>query len=211
MQTSVETIGNLERRITFQLPAGQLEGEVGGRLREIARTARIKGFRPGKVPAKVIEQRYGDQVRAEALDGLLRETFNNAVREQDLQLAGNPRIEKQGEGELEFVATFEVVPDFGDVDVTKLTVVRNTAEVTDADIDQMIENLRLDPKRVNETLRLIASTYEEPEQVVEMYRNDPQLMQGLQNRVMEEQVIDWIAERAQHTEVPLSFQDAIRG
>ena len=72
-------------------------------------------------------------------------------------------------------------------------------------------DLRLDPKRLNETLRLIASTYEEPEQVVEMYRNDPQLMQGLQNRVMEEQVIDWIAERAQHTEVPLSFQDAIRG
>ena len=72
-------------------------------------------------------------------------------------------------------------------------------------------DLRLDPKRLNETLRLIASTYEEPEQVVEMYRNDPQLMQGLQNRVMEEQVIDWIAERAQHTEAPLSFQDAIRG
>ena len=71
-------------------------------------------------------------------------------------------------------------------------------------------DLRLDPKRLNETLRLIASTYEEPEQVIEMYRNDPQLMQGLQNRVMEEQVIDWIAERAQHTEQSLSFSEAIR-
>ena len=70
--------------------------------------------------------------------------------------------------------------------------------------------LRLDPKRLNETLRLIASTYEEPEQVIELYRNDPQLMNGLQGRVMEEQVIDWIAERAQHTEQPLSFQEAIR-
>ena len=70
-------------------------------------------------------------------------------------------------------------------------------------------DLRLDPKRLNETLRLIASTYEEPEQVVEMYRNDPQLMQGLQNRVMEEQVIDWIAERAQHTEQAIGFQEAI--
>jgi len=70
--------------------------------------------------------------------------------------------------------------------------------------------LRLDPKRLNETLRLIASTYEEPEQVIELYRNDPQLMSGLQNRVMEEQVIDWIAERAQHTELALSFQEAIR-
>ncbi|MBN8798998.1 MAG: trigger factor, partial [Stenotrophomonas nitritireducens] len=71
-------------------------------------------------------------------------------------------------------------------------------------------DLRLDPKRLNETMRLIASTYEEPEQVIEMYRNDPQLMGSLQNRVMEEQVIDWIAERAQHTEQALSFQEAIR-
>ena len=69
--------------------------------------------------------------------------------------------------------------------------------------------LRLDPRRVNETLRLIASTYEEPQQVIDLYRNDPQLMTGLQNRVMEEQVIDWIAERAQHTDQPLSFQEAI--
>ena len=430
MQVSVESTGNLERRINFSLPAEQLESGVSGRLREIARTARIKGFRPGKVPTKVIEQRYGDQVKAEVLGGLVRQAFDSAVRENELRLAGNPRIDRAGESELDFVATFEIVPDFGDVDVTKLTVVRHTAEVTDADIDQMIENLRLqrrtwnkvereakegdlvagalwtqfgdfrqpaegeerfntvigsgqllpalesalaglqpgvehvldvafpenwrqpqlagktaqvhvtltqvsepvlpevdaafiksfgvksgqadkfredirsnlerelkgalmarlrrevgeqltatwahvelpprlvenearamlaqqveqirrsgrdpgqppadahqnfveparkrvlagllvgevarrhdlrlDPKRVNETLRLIASTYEEPEQVIEMYRNDPQLMQGLQGRVMEEQVIDWIAERAQHTEQALSFQEAIR-
>jgi len=69
--------------------------------------------------------------------------------------------------------------------------------------------LRLDPKRLNELLRLIASTYEEPQQVIELYRNDPQLMSGLQSRAMEEQVIDWIAERAQHTEKSLSFQEAI--
>lgn len=431
MQVSVESTGNLERRMNFSLPAEQLESGVSGRLREIARTAKMKGFRPGKIPAKVIEQRFGEQVKAEVLGGLVRQTFDSAVREHELRLAGNPRIDRAGEGELDFVATFEVVPDFGDVDVTKLTVVRNTAEVTDADIDQMIENLRLqrrtwnkveraakegdlvagslwtqvedfrqpaegveqfntligsgqllpalesalagleqgvetvidvafpegwrqpqlagktanvhvtlaqvsepvlpevdaafiksfgvrsgqmdkfrddirsnlerelkgalmgrlrrevgeqltstwahvempprlvenearamlaqqleqirrggrdpgqppanaheafleparkrvlagllvgevarrhdlrlEPKRVNETLRLIASTYEQPEQVIEMYRNDPQLMQGLQNRVMEEQVIDWIAERAQHTETPLSFQEAIRG
>jgi len=70
--------------------------------------------------------------------------------------------------------------------------------------------LKLDPKRVNETLNLIASTYEEPEQVIELYRNDQDLMRGLQGRVMEEQVIDWIAERAEHTEQPLEFADAIR-
>lgn len=429
MQVSVESLGTLERRMSFTLPAERLDTHIGGRLRELARTTRLKGFRPGKVPAKVIEQRYGQQVRSEALNGLLRETFDSAVREQALQLAGNPRLEPAGEGELDWVATFEVVPDFGDVDMSKLQVVRHTAEVADADIDQMIENLRLqrrtfqpvqraaqqgdrvsvetwsqageerlpaegvekgatligsgvmyseienalvglskgeeksvdvdfpadwrvrqlagrhvqvslkvvevsesvmpevdkdfvksfgvkggdieqfrndirsnlerelkgalmtrlrrevgeqlinayagvempprlvenearamvqqtaeqakrngqtlqipenahenfldparkrvlvgllvgevarrnqlrlDPKRLNETLRLIASTYEEPGQVIELYRNDPQLMNGLQGRVMEEQVIDWIAEQAQHTEQALSFQEAIR-
>jgi trigger factor len=430
MQVSVENVGNLERRMIFRLPAERVDSQVGGRLQEIARTARIKGFRPGKVPTKVIEQRYGQQVRAEILDGMLRESFDSAIRENALRLAGNPRIEQNteaaGEGELAYVATFEVVPDFGDIDVGKLNVVRHTAQVEDADIDRMIDNLRvqrqtwqkvtraakhgdlvnletwsevdgqrqppegaekgstvvgsgamlkeledaivgmepgaekavpvsfpadwrmtqfagktvtvymraldisepvlpevdaafirsfgvksgdpeqfrteirsnlerelkgalmnrlrkevgeqliaayehvemppravenearsmaanmaeqarrqgqfmeaapgpfmdaarkrvlvallvgevarrnelrLEQRRVNETLRLIASTYEQPDQVVELYRNDPQLMQGLQSRVMEEQVIDWIAERAQHTDQAISFQDAIR-
>ncbi|GAB2611131.1 trigger factor [Novilysobacter erysipheiresistens] len=427
---SVESIGTLERRMTFSLPAERLESQVGGRLREIAKGAKIKGFRPGKVPAKVIEQRFGEQVRAEVLDGLLRESFGSAVRENELQIAGNPKIEPADEGEgLAYVATFEVVPDFGEVDVAALKIVRDTAEVKDEDIDTMIDNLRLqrrtwnpvergakdgdavevetfstvdgervpaegaergatvvgsgsmfpaieaglvgtkvgeskdvevefpaewrvpqfagkkvtvnvtatkvsepvlpevdadfiksfgiksgdaeqfradirsnlerelkgalmtrlrrevgeqliaaysevemparlveneardmankaadqarrqgrevelptnaheqfldvarkrvlvgllvgevarrnelklDPKRVNETLQLIASTYEEPQQVIDLYRQDRQLMQGLQGRVMEEQVIDWIAERAQHTERSMSFSEAIR-
>jgi trigger factor len=430
MQVSVENVGNLERRMIFRLPAERVDSQVGGRLQEIARTARIKGFRPGKVPTKVIEQRYGQQVRAEILDGMLRESFDSAIRENALRLAGNPQIEQStevaGEGELAYVATFEVVPDFGDIDVSKLKVIRHTSQVEDADIDRLIDNLRLqrqtwqkvtraakegdlvnletwsevdgerqpaegaekgstvvgsgamlkeledaivgmepgsekavpvsfpadwritqfagktvtvymraldisepvlpevdaafirsfgvksgdredfraeirknlerelkgalmhrlrkevgeqliaayehvemppravenearamaanmaeqarrqgqfmeavpgpfmdaarkrvlvallvgevarrnelrlEPRRVNETLNLIASTYEQPEQVVELYRNDPQLMQGLQSRVMEEQVIDWIAERAQHTDQAISFQDAIR-
>ena len=430
MQVSVESLGSLERRMTFNLPAERLETQVDGRLREIARGAKIKGFRPGKVPAKVIEQRFGAQVRAEVLDGLLRESFSNAVQQESLRIAGNPSIEPANDGDLAYVATFEVVPDFGDIDVSKLEVVRHTAEVSDTDIDAMIENLRLqrrtwnpverdardgdaveiqtwsmagdervpaegtergaailgsgnmlpaiesalsgmktgdektidvefpadwrvpqfagktvqvnlavtkvsepvlpevdtdfiksfgvrsgdadqfradirsnlerelkgalmtrlrrevgeqliaayesvemppklveaeardmarqaveqarrqgrqvgelpadahvpfldaarkrvlvgllvgevarrnelrlDPKRVTETLNLIASTYEEPEQVVQLYRNDAQLMAGLRNRVMEEQVIDWIAERAQHTEQPMSFSEAIR-
>ena len=428
MQVSVESTGNLERRVTLSLPAGDIDDQVGGRLREIARTARIKGFRPGKVPAKVIEQRFGGQVRDEIVGGMLRQGLDQAVRENELRVAGAPQITKDeaaGEGELKFVASVELVPDFGDLDMSKLEVERNTAEVEDADIDRMLENLRqqraswskvtraakkgdmvnletastidgqrmpaegfektstvlgsggmypeveaaidgmqpgeektldvtlpadwhmpqfagktvtstfkvidvseqvlpevdgafirsfgvksgepeqfraeirsnlerelkgalmqrlrravgeqlvaayqdvelpprlveneakalqanaaeqarrqgqqvgasadafndaarkrvlmallvgevarrnelrLDQSRLNETMRLIASTYEQPQQVIDLYRNDPQLMQGLQNRVMEEQVIDWIAEHAQHTEKALSFQDAI--
>jgi trigger factor len=429
MQVSVESVGALERRLSFSLPKDRVAEQVDGRLREIARGAKLKGFRPGKVPAKVIEQRYGQQVRAEVVDALLRESFSRAVRENELKIAGNPQIVPAEGDALSYVATFEVVPDFGDIDVSKLNVVRHTAEVSDADIDAMIENLRLqrrgwnpvereavegdaveletysqvgnerfpaegvergvtmigsgamfpaietalvgmkagdekqidvdfpadwrvpqfagktvqvhlktlkvsesqlpevdaefiksfgiksgdaeqfradirtnlerelkgalmtrlrrevgeqliaeygsvemppklveaearemaqqafeqarrqghqgqmpadahvnfmdaarkrvlvgllvgeiarrndlrlDPQRLNETLRLIASTYEEPQQVIELYRNDPQLMSGLQSRVMEEQVIDWIAERAQHTEQPLTFAEAIR-
>ncbi|QOW23946.1 trigger factor [Lysobacter sp. H23M47] len=431
MQVSVESLGALERRMTFNLPSDRYQSEVGGRLREISRTARIKGFRPGRIPPKVIEQRFGQQVRAEVLDALVRDSFGNAVREQSLKIAGSPAIEPASDNadELAYVATFEVVPDFGDIDVSGLKIVRNTSEVKDADIDTMVENLRLqrrtwnevergaqdgdaveletfstvegermpaegaergttvigsggmlpaieaelkgmkagdekevdvqfpadwrvpalagktvvvnlkvgkvsephlpdvdagfiksfgirsgdveqfrsdirsnlerelkgalmsrlrrevseqlvaayaevemppklveneardmaaqaveqarrqgrnaelsadahvqfmdsarkrvlvgllvgevarsndlklDPKRVNETLNLIASTYEEPEQVIELYRNDQDLMRGLQGRVMEEQVIDWIAERAEHTEQPLEFADAIR-
>ncbi len=428
MQVSVESIGNLERRVTLSLPVGDVEAQAGSRLREIAQNVRIKGFRPGKVPAKVVEQRYGGQVRADIVDGLLREALDKAVRENELRVAGLPQVtpgEDAAEGELKYVASVELVPEFGDLDMSKLEVVRHTAEVADADIERMLENLRqqrgswnkveraaksgdlvnietssvvdgarmpaegmektstvlgsggiypeietaiagmqpgeektldvtlpadwhaaqfagktitstfrlvdvaelvlpevdaafirsfgvkggeleqfkteirsnlerelkgalmnrlrrevgeqlveaykdvelparlvdnearalqanaaeqarrqgqqlaagpeafqdaarkrvlvgllvgevarrndlrLEPERLNETMRLIASTYEQPEQVIALYRNDPQMMQGLQNRVMEEQVTDWIAERAKHTEKALSFQEAI--
>ena len=430
MQVSIESTGDLGRRVVFRVPSVDLDHKVGSRLREIARDARIKGFRPGKVPTSVIEKRFGPQVRAEILEGLLRDGFGDAMREQTFQIAGNPRIEPSdepaGEGELAYVADFEVVPEFGEIDLAALNVVRNTSAVEDADIGRMIDNLReqrrswspveraaregdlvdaemfsevegkrmpaegaeagttvigsgmlyppledalaglavgesktidlefpsdwpvselagkparmtlkavqvaepslpevdhhfirsfgvksgemeqfrneirsnlerelkgalmyrlrravgeqiiekygqiamppklveleaknmadtaaqnareqgqdiatdpapymdaaakrvliglftgevarrnrlqLDRNRLMETMRLIASTYEEPDQVIELYRNDPQLLGGLQNRVMEEQVTDWIAEQAQHTEQPLSFQDAIR-
>jgi len=438
MQVAVETQGALGRKLTLRLPSEHIDRQLGGRLREIAKTARINGFRPGKVPIKVIERRFGQQVRGEIVSDLVGERFNEVVRENEFRIAGRPQIEPAeaaAEGEHAFVATFEVVPDFGDLDVSKLSVVRHVADVTEADIDRMLDNLRqqrqgwtvvereaqngdalelgiwllvdgkrlpeegvnrsttilgsgmllaeietnligigkdqekvfevtfpgdwrmsdvagkkvevhavatkisepllpevdaafiksfgiksgdltefrseirnnlerelkgalmnrlrtevgqqiiehwkqvelpprlvetearallarqleqqreqaqrsgqsedipppaqdawkefvdtaknrvlvgllvgevarkneltLDVARLTEHLRLIASTYEEPEQVIEMYRNDTQLMAGLQNLVMEEQVIDWIAERAQHTEKTVSFQEAL--
>jgi trigger factor len=429
MQVSVENTTPLERRMTVSLPAERLEGAVGDRLREIARNANIKGFRPGKVPTKVIEQRYGSQVRNEAYSDLVRASFDEALRDQQVKIAGAPSIqaEPKGEnGEIRYTATFEIVPDFGAIDVTGLKFDRPSASVTEADIDEMIgtlqqqrrtwqpveraaqagdlarietyavtesgripaegaeqgatvlgsnamyaqieagldgmaagdekdievnfpadwrvqalagqaakvhvkvaqvsepvlpevdeafvksfgvrngkldafrkevranlerelrgtlmarlraevaqklvaayahvelpprlveaesrslanaaaenarqqgqnvkmlpenfmvparnrvaagllvgeiarqNNLKLDPARVRETMNLIASTYEDPNQVIELYRNDPNLMGNLQNRVMEEQVIDWIAERADATEQVLSFTEVMR-
>jgi len=430
MQVSLENTTSLERRMTVSLPAERLEGVIGSRLREIARTANIKGFRPGKVPTKVIEQRFGAQVRNEAFGELIRETFDEAVRQENVKPAGNPDIKAEptgAGGEIRYTATFEVVPDFGQIDVTTLKFVRPTSSVEEADVDAMLETLRqqrrgwnpveraaqagdlvrvetatqtaderlpaegmetgatvlgsnvmypeleahlngmsagdetlvelsfpdtwrvaalagkpakvslkvvqvsepvipevdeafvksfgiksgkvevfrkevranlerelkgtlmnrlraevaeklvgayahvelpprlveaearnlalstaeqarqqgmtnvtespepfliparqrvaagllvgeiarqnglsLDQGRVRETMNLIASTYEDPNQVIELYRNDPNLMRNLQNRVMEEQVIDWIAERADATEQALSFADVMR-
>ena len=430
MQVSLENTNSLERRMTVSLPADRLEGVIGSRLREIARTANLKGFRPGKVPTKVIEQRFGAQVRNEAFGELIRETFDEAVRQENLQPAGNPDIQAEPSGdagEIRYTATFEVVPDFGVIDVAALKFDRTTATVADSDVDAMLETLRqqrrgwnpveraardgdlvrvetatqtaeerlppegvehgatvlgskvmypelesrlaamsagdevevelsfpidwrvpalagkpakvslkvvqvsepvvpevddtfvksfgiksgkldvfrkevranlerelkgtlmnrlraevaeklvaayahvqmpprlvesearslalstaeqarqqgmtevtespapfleparqrvaagllvgeiarqnglaLDQARLRETMQLIASTYEDPQQVIEMYRNDPNLMRNLQNRVMEEQVIDWIAERADATEQQMSFADVMR-
>ena len=430
MQVSLENTASLERRMTVSLPAERLDGVVGQRLQEIARTAKLKGFRPGRIPAKVIEQRFGPQVRDEAMGELIRQSFDEAVRQEKILPAGNPDIKSEpaGDGgEIRYTATFEVVPEFGPVDVSKLQFERVAASVEDSDIDDMLETLRqqrqawhpvtrpaaegdlirvetyamagseripaegteegatvlgtsgmlpeletklvgisvgetrevevtfpeawrvpalagqtvtvtvkanqvaesfvpeideafiksfgvrsgklevfrkevranlerelkgtlmnrlraevaqklvgaysdvempprmveqearalarstaesarqqgqsnvtespepfmnaarqrvaagllvgeiarqnglsLDPARVRETMQLIASTYEDPGQVIELYRTDPNLMRNLQNRVMEEQVIDWIAERANATEQKLSFADVMR-
>ena len=430
MHVSLENTASLERRLTVSLPSERLDGVVGPRLQEIARTAKLKGFRPGRIPPKVIEQRYGPQVREEALGELIRQSFDEAVRQEKLQPAGNPDIRNEPKGEdgaIRYVATFEIVPDFGPIDLTTLSFDRLTAHVEDSDIDAMLETLRqqrqawhpvnrpaatgdlvrvetyarlaseripaegaeqgatvigsngmlpelesqlvgmsagderevevtfpadwrmpnmagqtatvvlkagqvaesfvpeideafiksfgvrsgklevfhkevranlerelkgtlmnrlraevaqklvaayahvelpprlveaearslaqstaetarqqgqanvtespdpfmnaarqrvtagllvgeiarqnqlsLDPARVRETMQLIASTYEDPGQVIELYRNDPNLMRNLQNRVMEEQVIDWIAERANATEQSMTFADVMR-
>ena len=145
MQVSLENTASLERRMTVVLPAERLEGVVGNRLQEITRTIKLKGFRPGKVPAKVVQQRYGEQVRAEAFGELVRETFDEAVRQENLKPAGNPDFKPVPEaaaGEIRYTATFEVVPDFGDIDVAKLEFERVVATVEDSDIDAMLVTLR---------------------------------------------------------------------
>ena len=430
MHVSLENTGSLERRMTVSLPAERLAGVVGQRLQEIGRTARLKGFRPGRIPPKVIEQRFGPRVREEALGELIQQSFDEALRQEKILPAGNPEIvpADTGKDEIRYTATFEVVPEFGPIDVSSLQFARVTADVEESDIDAMLETLRqqrqtwnvvtrpaqpgdlvrlsivatsasgerlpaegeelgatvigsnampaqveaglvgtiagdqreidvdfpadwrvpalaglqakvsvsvsqvaeshlpeideafiksfgvrsgkeevfrrevranlerelrgtlmnrlraevaqklvgaydsvelpprlveaearslalvtaenarqqgmqnvtesaepfmaparqrvaagllvgeiarqnslsLDPARVRETMQLIASTYEDPSQVIELYRNDPNLMRKLQNRVMEEQVIDWIAERANASDQHMSFADVMR-
>lgn len=422
MQVSIENVGKLGRKLTVRLPAQELEDKVRSRIQETGRSARLKGFRPGKVPTKVIEQRFGRQIRGEVLSEMIGSSYQEAITREKLRPAVQPAIQTTGtptNGEIEYTATFEVMPEIGTIDISGLEIVKPTSSVTDADIDQMIETLRmqrrtfqpvdraaqagdmvlfeyaaeangarhpatgfdrvgtlvgsgafiaevenalvghkagddftieatfpagfrepliagkpakvevkivrvqephmpavdeafaatfgikdgglakfrddvrsnlerelkgvlmgrlkaitaeklvdaypeidlpqamiendarqlarqsnaegddafvqflpaarrrvaagfllaelgrqnevrLDSRRVSEALASIASTYEEPEKVVELYTRDPQLMQGLQSRVMEDQVVEWVAEHAKLTEQPLSFNEVMR-
>lgn len=146
MQVSIENVGSLGRKLTVRLPAQRLEDTVRTRLVEMSRTVRLKGFRPGKVPAKVIEQRFGGQVRNEALSDMIGSSFQEAITQEKLRPAMQPSIATTGRpenGEIEYTATFEVLPEIGKLDVSALEIVKPVAHVTDADIDEMIETLRL--------------------------------------------------------------------
>lgn len=146
MQVSIENVGALGRKLTVRLPAQGLEDKVRSRIQEMGRSARLKGFRQGKVPARIIEQRYGSQIRNEALSELIGSSFQEAVSQQKLRPAVQPQIATTGRpenGEIEYTATFEVLPEIGRLDISGLEIVRPVASVTDADIDQMIETLRL--------------------------------------------------------------------
>ncbi|MDG9923595.1 MULTISPECIES: trigger factor [unclassified Pseudomonas] len=145
MQVSVESTSALERRMTIGVPAERIETEVTKRLQQTARRAKVAGFRPGKVPMNVIRQRYEDSARQEALGDLIQATFYEAIVEQKLNPAGAPSVEpkifEKGK-DLEYVATFEVFPEIKLAGFDGIAVERLQADVTDADVDNMLEILR---------------------------------------------------------------------
>ena len=145
MQVSVEQTGALERRIEVSVPKERVEQAVDKRLQQVSRTAKLKGFRPGKAPLKVIRQQFGAQVRQEVVGDLVQSTFAEAVTQQKLAPATGPRIEPiaVGPGEdLRYRAVFEVFPEVELARIDGLEIVRPVAEVGETDIDAMVENLR---------------------------------------------------------------------
>src|ERR1700727_2337597 len=145
MQVSVESISKLERRMQVAVPAERVSKEIAARLKNLSRTARLNGFRPGKAPLTVIRRQFGAQVHREVIGELLQSSFAEAVTEKHLSPAGNPRIEPQSmdEGQdLKYVATFEVFPEVSLQPLDSLELERVTAEVTESDIDAMILRLR---------------------------------------------------------------------
>jgi trigger factor len=147
MQTTLENLGQLERRLNVAVPLAHIEGEVQKRLTRLARTVKLAGFRPGKVPLRMVAQQYGPQVRSDVIADALKESFNDAVRAQNLRVAGNPRIERRdtetpSAEALEFSAVFEVYPDVPPIDASSIAIERPMVEVTPADVDRTLDVLR---------------------------------------------------------------------
>ena len=145
MQMTLETLGHLERRLHVALPKAQIEEEIQKRLAQLAKTAKIPGFRPGKVPLKMVAQQYGPQVRSDVISDTVQSSLNDAIREQNLRVAGYPRIEPKqdvAEDEFGFSAVFEVYPEIKLGDFSTVKISRPQVEVTPADVDRTIDILR---------------------------------------------------------------------
>ncbi|MCH9672301.1 MAG: trigger factor [Gammaproteobacteria bacterium] len=160
MQVAVENTGSLERRMKVEVPEDRIAQEVDSRLRNMMTSARIPGFRPGKVPMKVITKRFGRQVRDEVVSEVMRSSFMDALTEQNLRPAGGPTIDpveaEPGQG-LSYTAVFEVYPEITLTSVEDLEVVRPEAQVEDADIERMIGVLQDQRKVFNEVERAAAN------------------------------------------------------
>jgi trigger factor len=145
LDVSVEASGSLERRMTVRVPTAEIEREVDARLRKMGKTARMKGFRPGKVPPKVVRKQYGGQIRQEVLSDVIRSSFSRAISQEQLNPAGGPSIEPLGgiDGEhFSYRATFEVYPEIALKGVEGLKIETPVVEILETDVDDMIEKLR---------------------------------------------------------------------
>lgn len=156
MQVSVETTSDIERRMTIGVPAEKVQQQVDKRLQEAAKTVKLNGFRPGKVPMKVVRKRFGPGVRQEVLGEVMRESYMEAIQKEEVQPAGMPRFEPKTveEGkDFEFIAIFEVMPAFEIGDMCKIEIEKPVSEVEDKDLNKMIDNLRRQQASMKEVKR----------------------------------------------------------
>ena len=153
---NVETLEGLERRVSMTLPADEIDRQVGARLKQLARSVKMPGFRPGRVPMKIVAQTYGTQVRSEVMGDAVQKAFTDAVKEADLKAAGYPRIEKKDGADaaaLEFTATFEIYPAVKIGDISNATIEKPQVTVDDAAVDKTIAILRRQRTRFVEVQR----------------------------------------------------------
>ncbi len=146
MAATLENISQLERRLNITLPSAEIDHEVQNRLKRLARNVKMHGFRPGKVPLKVVARQYEDQVRREVLGDALQKSFGEAIREQNLKVAGYPRFEPksaaQSAAHVEFSATFEIYPEVTVGDMTKVAISRPVTSISETEVDKTLEIMR---------------------------------------------------------------------
>ena len=156
MQVSVESGEGLERKLTVEVPAESVTEKVEKRLKELSRQVRLDGFRPGKVPMRVIKQRFGNQARQEVYGDIIQSTFYEAAQQEKLNPAGEPSIEikdDSNDGSFAYVASFEVVPTVTIADLSNAEIEKPVSEVTEADVDNMFDKLRKQRTTWNEVDR----------------------------------------------------------
>ena len=157
MQTNFETLSQLERRLTMAVPVDVIDREVEDRLKKLSKTVRMPGFRPGKVPIRIVAQQYGPQVRSEVIGDVVQKAFDEAVRENKLRIAGYPRIEPEegggDAGRLAFKATFEVYPEFKLGDLSGVSIERPALTVGEAEVDHTLAILRKQRVQYEEAAR----------------------------------------------------------
>jgi trigger factor len=153
MQQAVQNTSPLERNLTVSIPVEHLEAEIATRLKKLARTVKMQGFRPGHVPIKMVERHYGFQVRQEVVTDEVQQRFADAVKGQSYRVAGYPRFQPVPSGEgaanVEYTATFEVYPDIVVGDLSKYEVTRPATAVTEKDVDKTLETLRKQRAKFN--------------------------------------------------------------
>ncbi len=156
MQVTVENVSNLERKITVGIPAAQIQSALDKRLNEVSRTVKLDGFRPGKVPMKVVKKRFGEAVRGEVIEKTIQDTIFEALNQEKINPAGMPSIEsiKADEGQdLEYVAKFEVFPEISLSEFTQISIEKRESEVQDNDFDERLEQIRSNAKEWKEVAR----------------------------------------------------------
>jgi trigger factor len=145
MQVTVESTGALERKLRVELPVERIEKEIDTRLKSVGKTAKIKGFRPGKVPPQVVKQRYGKQIREEVLSDLMQKSYADALQQENINPAGAPSIEAEDDkddGSFAYIATLEVMPEVELKDLATIKVEKPEVTIDDSDLDDMIDKLR---------------------------------------------------------------------
>jgi len=145
MQVSVEQSGNIERKMTISLPAERVDSEITRQLQRLSKQVKVPGFRPGKVPMKIMKSRYLGQVMQDVMADLIQSSYQEALGQESLRPAGAPSIESSSGGEgkdLEYTATFEVYPDLTGLTLSGLKIERNLCEISDKDIDTTLDSLR---------------------------------------------------------------------